>query len=173
MLDELRKPMMLAVLFVTTFFTASAAAQTTAQEQAAKLRAQLNEVQARQTELQARLERLEEDLKPENIQNSLAGVGSTHPEELREQRRRQLETERKGVQAQLDQLAASRTRLETAIAEADARAYHESARGPGSLAGPQLSTSESSPNAAPANGSAHPAKQKIRRKHRRRTTRRM
>src|SRR6266576_2559733 len=113
MLDELRKPMMLAVLLLTTFFTASAAAQTTAQEQAAKLRAQLNEVQARQTELQARLGRLEEDLKPENIQNSLAGVGSTHPEELREQRRRQLETERKGVQAQPDQLATSRTRLET------------------------------------------------------------
>ena len=173
MLNELRKPMMLAAL-VTALFTASAAAQTTAQEQAAKLRAQLTEVQARQTELQARLGRLEEDLKPENIQNSLAGVGSTHPEELREQRRRQLETERKGVQAQLDQLAASRTRLETAIAEADARVYHESARGPASLAdGPQLSTTESSPNAAPATGPAHPAKQKIRRKHRRRATRRL
>jgi len=173
MLDELRKPMMLAALLVTALFTVSAAGQTPAQEQAAKLHAQLSQVEGRQTELQARLERLEEDLKPENIQNSLAGGGSTHPEELREQRRHQLETERNGVQAQLEQLAASRIRLEKAVAEADARVYHESARGPGSVAaGPQLATTDSSPNVAPATGSVHPPKRKIRRKHRRRSTRR-
>jgi hypothetical protein len=52
--------------------------------------------------------------------------------------------------------------------------YHESARGPGSVAaGPQLATTDSSPNVvAPATGSVHPPKRKIRRKHRRRSTRR-
>src|SRR5882762_3523219 len=102
-----------AMLIMTGVLLTSATAQTPAQEQAAKLRAQLTEVQARQEEQQARLRYLEEELKPENIEHSLAGVGSTHPEELREQRRRQLEKEKAAVSAQLEQLAISRTRLET------------------------------------------------------------
>src|SRR5258706_2112502 len=100
-----------------------AAAQSGAQEKAASLRAQLAEVEAKQAELQTRLQSLDEKLKPENIENALAGVGSTHPEDLREQRRRQLEIERNGVRAQLDLLATSHGRLETAIAGADADAY--------------------------------------------------
>ncbi|HYK21147.1 MAG TPA: hypothetical protein VEV42_10460, partial [Pyrinomonadaceae bacterium] len=55
-----------------------------------KLRAQLLEVQTKEEALRARAEQLEESLKPENIERSLAGVGSTKPEELREARRRQL-----------------------------------------------------------------------------------
>lgn len=106
----------------------SAAAQNTAQEKAASLRAQLIEVETKQADLQTRLQKLEEDLKPENIAENLAGIGSTKPEDLREQRRRQLEIERNGVKAQLDLLATSRTRLETAIARADAEAYRQSAQ---------------------------------------------
>ena len=101
--------------------------QTTAQEKAASLRSQLSEVEAKQSELQTRLQKLEENLKSENIEHSLAGVGSTRPEDLREQRRRQLEIERNGVRAQLDLLAVSHSRLETAIAQADAEAYRQSA----------------------------------------------
>jgi hypothetical protein len=84
-------------------------------------------MQTKQAELQTRLQQLEEDIKPENIEHSLAGIGSTHPEDLREARRRQLDIERKGVQSQLDVLAASRTRLETAIAAADAEIYRANA----------------------------------------------
>src|SRR2546430_1567418 len=108
-------------------------AQSTAQERAANLRAQLVEAQAKQAELQTRLQQLEENLNPENIVRSLAGVGSVHPEELREARRRQLEIEKRGVQSQLDVLAASHSRLETAIAAADAESYRQSA-------GPNIST---------------------------------
>jgi cell division protein FtsB len=103
--------------------TVSVVAQETRQERAANLRAQLAEVQAKQTELQTRLQQIEEEIKPESIERSLAGIGSTHPEDLREQRRRQLEIEKKGLQSQLDTLAASRARLETAIAAADAISY--------------------------------------------------
>jgi hypothetical protein len=105
----------------------NAQAQNTAQEKAASLRAQLSEVETKQAELQTRLQKLEEDLKPENIEQNLAGIGSTRPEDLREQRRRQLEIERNGVQAQLNLLATSHTRLETAIAQAEAEAYRQSA----------------------------------------------
>ena len=102
-------------------------AQTGAQEKAASLRAQLTDVEAKQAELQTRLKNLDKGLKPENIESALAGVGSTRPEDLREQRRRQLEIERNGVRAQLDLLATSHSRLETAIATADADAYRQSA----------------------------------------------
>src|SRR6266566_4259076 len=87
---------------------------------AENLRAQIQEVQAKEAELQIRSQQLDEALKPENIERSLAGVGSTHPEELREMRRRQLEIQRKGIQSQLDNLATTRARLEAAIATADA-----------------------------------------------------
>lgn len=105
----------------------SAQIQNSAQEKAARLRSQLSEVEAKQSELQTRLQKLEENLKSENIEHSLAGIGSTRPEDLREQRRRQLEIERNGVRAQLDLLATSHTRLETAIAQAEAEAYRQSA----------------------------------------------
>jgi hypothetical protein len=111
--------------------------QNGAQEKAANLRAQLLEVETKQAELQARVQRLDEDLKPENIESRLAGVGSLHPEELREQRRKELEIQRNGVQKQLDLLATSHTRLETAIAQADAEAYRQSAA---PVNGPSINT---------------------------------
>jgi hypothetical protein len=117
-----------AALLSTT--TATVHAQTSAQDKAANLRNQLSEVEAKQLDLQTRLKDLDEQMKPENISSALAGVGSTHPEDLREQRRRQLEIERNGVQAQLNLLATSHTRLETAIAQADAEAYRQSAAPP-------------------------------------------
>jgi chromosome segregation ATPase len=114
-------------LLITLFLSSLTVA--VAQNQAAveQLRSQLNDVQAKETELQARLKQIEEDLRPENIERYFALNGSTHPEELREERRRQLEGQRQNVQAQLDQLAASRTRLEAAIAAAEATAYRQSA----------------------------------------------
>ena len=92
-----------------------------------ELRNQLAETQAHETELEARLRQLNEDIKPENIERSLAGVGSTRPEELREQRRRQLTIERDVVSAQLKLLAASRERLENSIRAAEGLAYQQSA----------------------------------------------
>jgi len=116
-----------ATLLLIGLFATTILAQTNAKETAANLRVQLSEVQVRKAELQARDEQLEEDLKPESIERSVAGIGSTHPERLREQRRRQLEIARAGVRVQLDELDRSQTRLETAIAEADAAAYWQSA----------------------------------------------
>ena len=101
------------------------AQQSSSQERAARLRTQLAGEQAQQTDLQARLAQIDEDIKPENIEHSLAGVGSIHPEDLREARRRQLETQRRGIQSQLDSLTASRTRLEAAIVSADAESYRQ------------------------------------------------
>lgn len=100
-----------------------------AAQTADNLRLQLLDVQAKEAELQARARQLEDDSKPENIERSLAGVGSTKPEELRELRRRQLSIELGGVRSQLKLLASSRERLESSIRNADAEAYQQSAEG--------------------------------------------
>jgi len=100
---------------------------TSAAQRADDLRMQLLDVQAREAELEAKARQLDEALKPENIERSLAGVGSTRPEELREQRRRQLTIERDGIRAQLKLVATSRERLELAIRSADSMAYQQSA----------------------------------------------
>ena len=160
-----------AALLTTGVALLSVAAQTPTQEQAAKLRAQLADVQAQQDQNQLRLQQLEEALKPENIESSLAGMGSTHPEELRAQRRQQLEKQKTAVQLQLDQLAVSRGRLETAVAAADARAYQESARGPQSTAaGPQTPPVEAGTSTAATQSSK--STKSSRRRHPRRTARR-
>ena len=117
------------LLIDASIFPASSSAQTSAQEKAANLRAQLSEVETKQAELQTRLQKLDEDSKPENIEKSLAGVGSTHPEELRELKRRQLETQKAAVQKQLNWANASVGRLEKGVADAEAAAYHDSAKG--------------------------------------------
>lgn len=91
-----------------------------AEQRSADLWKQLRDVEAQQSDLQARAEEIDYALKPENIERAVAGYGSTHPEELREQRRKQLEGEKARVQKQLDQLAANHAHLETAIAGADA-----------------------------------------------------
>jgi hypothetical protein len=99
-----------------------------AEDRAADLRLKLDDVKARQLELQDQLKDLDEQMDPQNIENSLAGVGSTRPEDLRELRRRQLERQRVAIQNKLSILAESQTRLETGIADAEADAYSESAR---------------------------------------------
>ena len=161
------------IILLTTLLLAVAAAtaafaQTSGGQNAADLRAQLLDVEAKQAELEQRARKLDEDLKPENIERSLALTGSTKPEELREQRRRQLEKEKESVRAQMDQLAASRTRLEAAIATADAESYR---RGALVLPGTSTATAAGTGGAQRAN-SVQPQQQPRRRSARRRRPRR-
>ena len=72
-----------------------------AETRSAALRTELRDVQAKESDLQARAEEVDYALKPENIERSIAGYGTTHPEELREQRRRQLEGEKERIRKQL------------------------------------------------------------------------
>jgi len=122
------KSLIYTVLLISLFTLNTQAQQPkSAAEEAEKLRLQFIEVQEKEEALRARAAQLDEALKPENIERSLAGVGSTRPEELRETRRKQLQIERDGVAAQLKVLESSRVRLEAAIRDADVRAYHQSA----------------------------------------------
>jgi hypothetical protein len=98
-------------------------------DESQKLRSQLTETQDHQAEIKMRLQELEFDLKPENIERYFAGYGSTRPEELREARRKQLESEKDRLTTQYGQLEDNRIRLESAIVTADARAYQHSSMG--------------------------------------------
>jgi DNA repair exonuclease SbcCD ATPase subunit len=90
-----------------------------AEQRAEGFRSQLRDVQAKETDLQGQLDQVEYALQPENIERVVGMFGTTHPEEAREQRRRQLEAQRTKLRAQYDQLEQSRVRLEAAIATAD------------------------------------------------------
>lgn len=161
---------LLATVFALLMLCNSTSAQTSAQERAAALRNQLAEVESQQATLTVRLRELEEKLKPENIEQSLAGIGSTRPEDLREQKRRQLEIERDGVKKQFDLLTASKTRLETSIARADAEAYRQSAA-PQTVAVP-TTTTDVSPTTRPGNTVAPAAPPRRTRRRRTRRARR-
>jgi multidrug efflux pump subunit AcrA (membrane-fusion protein) len=121
------------MILATSCFSSTAYSQTkqSAVETVQDLKLQLIELDARQETAKLQVQQLEDALKPENIERSLAGVGSTKPEELREQRRRQLLIEKKAADAQFEQLTVKRTQLETALSAAEIQAYQQSAAGPG------------------------------------------
>jgi hypothetical protein len=119
------------VSIVIAFGLAStvAAQQRTGREiTASTLKQQLLELESNETRLRLRLEELEEELKPESIERELAGIGSVHPEKLREHRRKLLTIERNGLQTQLDLLEEDRARIEAAIAAAGTAASLEDAQ---------------------------------------------
>ena len=93
---------------------------TRAEQRAEQLRSQLMDVQAKIADFEAKLEQIDFALRPENIENSTAGYGSTRPEAARDARRKQLEGEKSRVTAQLRLAETSRSRLEGAVSNADA-----------------------------------------------------
>lgn len=130
---KLSLSLILLLVLVSSLASGVAAEDKAAKPDAAQvvdnLRLQLIEVQAKEEEFHKRARQLEEDVKPENIARSLAGIGSTKPEELREFRRRQISIELESVRNKLRLLATSRERLESSLRTAEAEAYHQSAEG--------------------------------------------
>lgn len=92
---------------------------TRAEQRAENLRAQQLDTESKLADAQSKLEQIEYQLRPENIERA-AAYGTTRPEEAREARRRQLEGEKSRVLAQTKILETSRARLETSVATADA-----------------------------------------------------
>lgn len=123
----MRSGIKFVVLCTALMFTSQLAAQD-ATARLERLRQELTQVQVTESEFRARLEQLNEAIKPENIERSLAGVGSTRPEELREHRRKMLTMERDSVAKQLQRYEERRMTLEAAIATAENEAYHRSAQ---------------------------------------------
>ena len=92
---------------------------TRAEQRAESLRAQQLDTETKLADAQSKLEQIEYQLRPENIERA-AAYGTTRPEDAREARRRQLEGEKSRLLAQTKILETGRARLETSVATADA-----------------------------------------------------
>lgn len=92
---------------------------THAEERAEVLRKQLIDLIEKETAYKSRMAQFDEDLRPENIERSMVGVGGTRTVEMRDTRRRVLENEKKGVENLLNVTVQSRLRLEEDVRQAD------------------------------------------------------
>jgi peptidoglycan hydrolase CwlO-like protein len=90
------------------------------EQRAEGLQTELSDIAAKETSLQKRLDEIEPQLRPDRIEQSLAGVGSTRPEENRDAVRTQLSNEKRRIQAQLDQFRLNRPLLQSSISSAEA-----------------------------------------------------
>ncbi len=91
-----------------------------AEQRAEIMRRQLLELIEKETALKIRQAQIEEDMRPENIERAMSGIGSTRTVELRDTRRRVLETDRRGVENLLILTTQGRVKLEEDLRQADA-----------------------------------------------------
>ncbi|MBA3441644.1 MAG: hypothetical protein H0T92_17425 [Pyrinomonadaceae bacterium] len=93
---------------------------TRTEQRAESLRTQLREIVEKEANLQARAEQIEFELRPEQLERRSALVGTVRPDEVRDQMRQQLESERTRLRTQLNLYETSRVRLEITVVNADA-----------------------------------------------------
>jgi peptidoglycan hydrolase CwlO-like protein len=84
------------------------------------LQKELTDIGARETSLQNRLGEIELQLRPDQIEQARAGVGSMRPEEDREAMKQRLTNEKRRIQNQLDQFQQNRVRIQSSINSAEA-----------------------------------------------------
>jgi hypothetical protein len=90
-----------------------------AEERAGILRKQLIESIEKETAYKSRLAQMDEEVRPENVERTLSGVGTTRTAEIRDARRRSLEIEKRGLESLLNLNTQSRARLEDDVRQAD------------------------------------------------------
>ena len=112
-----------SVLVFAFPFIVTAQETNSTDDKIANLKQQLMDIEWIDTEARIRLEELNEQLKPQNIELAVAAIGSTHPEELREYRRKVLTIERDEIRTQRELLEEDRARIKAEIAAAEYVAY--------------------------------------------------
>ncbi|HLM59540.1 MAG TPA: hypothetical protein VK308_01935 [Pyrinomonadaceae bacterium] len=90
-----------------------------AESRAESLRKQLFEMVEKEATVRTRLEQISFDARPEMIERSTAFVGSLRPEEIRDQRRKSLDAEKRNLESLLTQIQTSRSSLEENVQKAD------------------------------------------------------
>jgi hypothetical protein len=88
------------------------------EQRATDLQAQLLVIAEKETSAQARMDQIDLELQPGNIDNMQTG-GSLRPEEVRAATRHRLTNEKHRVQSQLDLLRQGRIRIESSLADTD------------------------------------------------------
>jgi predicted RNase H-like nuclease (RuvC/YqgF family) len=90
-----------------------------AEQRAEAVQAQLRDTMEKEANLQARLDQLEDQSRPENIDRQIALVGSFRPDAERDRLRAQYENEKRRTRELIDVNARQRQRLEASLATAD------------------------------------------------------
>lgn len=84
------------------------------------LQSDLTDIATKETALNKRLDEIEREQRPDRVERSMAGVGSTHPEQERDAIITKLGNEKRQIQSQLETLRSTRARIPSLIANADA-----------------------------------------------------
>ncbi len=90
-----------------------------AEQRSENLRRQLMDSTDKEAVIKGRLEQIEYDIRPEVIDRKAAFIGSLRPEEVRENMRKTLQSEKDRLTLQVTQLQTSRTGLESSLLSAD------------------------------------------------------
>lgn len=92
---------------------------TKAEQRAEGLRRQLFEMVEKEAAIKSKLDQIDNDIRPEMIERQVALAGTLRPEELRDMKRKNLESERRNLQSILDQMLVTRANLEGSVQRAD------------------------------------------------------
>lgn len=92
---------------------------TRAEQRAETIRKQMFEMIEKESAIKTRLDNIENDIRPEVIDRQVAFAGSLRPEELREMRRKSLESEKANLRNLLTEIQNTRANLETNVQKAD------------------------------------------------------
>ena len=84
------------------------------------LRKQLFEMIEKESSIRGRIDQIDNEMRPESLDRALAIVGSLRPEELRAQKRRSLELEKRNQEALLVEVQKNRSNIEQSLQRADA-----------------------------------------------------
>ena len=93
-----------------------------AEQRSENLRRQLLDSTDKEGAIKTRLEQIDYDIRPEVIERKAAFIGSLRPEEVRENMRKTLQSEKDRLTSQLTQIQNNRAGLEASIASADSMA---------------------------------------------------
>lgn len=92
---------------------------TRSEQRADALRKQLFEIIEKESAVKSRVDQLTIDARPENLERSSAFSGSLRPEEIRDQRKKSVDAERKNLEDLLTQIQNNRAVLEINVQKAD------------------------------------------------------
>lgn len=93
---------------------------TRAEQRSESLRKQLFEMTEKENTIRMRLDQIDIDSRPEMIERSVQIAGTLRPEEVRESKRKSLESERTNLSNMLTQLELSKATVATSLEKADA-----------------------------------------------------
>jgi len=90
-----------------------------AEQRAESLRKQAFDMMERETVIKSKIEQIENDLRPENIDRNFAFIGSLRPEEAKDARKKSLEAEKLIQQNLLTEVQRTRATLDLNVQKAD------------------------------------------------------